>query len=66
MPLKLVLPFFPQVQITHFDEITHNVNVLTVQMDDTEMSKELRRTAWCHIHHLPLCDGASGPEWVGF
>lgn len=26
------------------------------------MSKELRCTAWCHSHHLPLRDGASGPR----
>lgn len=39
---------------------------LTLQMDDTEMSKELRCTAWCHIRHLPLCVGASGSEWDGF
>lgn len=51
---------------THFDEITHNINVLTLQMDDTKMSKELRCTAWCHIHHLPQCDWASGPVWDGF
>ena len=63
---KFPMLFFLHVQITHFDEITHNVNVLTLQMDDTEMSKELRCTAWCHMHHLPLCDGASGPEWDSF
>lgn len=47
--------FFTHVQITHFDEITHNVNVLKVQMDDTEMSKELRRTAWCHGATFTIC-----------
>lgn len=62
VPNKFVQLFFPRVQITHFDEIT----APTLQMDDTEMSKELRCTASCHIHHLPLCDGASGPEWDGF
>jgi len=47
--------------------LTHTVlMMLTLQMEDTDMSEELRCTAWCHIHHLPLCDRASGPEWDGF
>lgn len=36
-------------------------------MDDTEMSKELRCTAWCHIHHLPCVTehlGLSASELV--
>ncbi len=64
--ISLFCYFFPHVEITHFDEITYNLNTLTLQMDDTEMSEELRCTAWCHIHHLPLCDRASGPEWERF